>query len=52
LNGEPLEKPWFYHRQLVEGGTLILDLGSEPNRAWGSRVEDAPPSMSERSELQ
>jgi len=46
LDGRPLKKPWFYHRELVDGGTLILDLGPEPNRKWGSRPEDAPPSMS------
>jgi putative alpha-1,2-mannosidase len=46
LNGEALRRPWFYHRELVQGGTLELVLGPEPNRAWGSRVEDAPPSMS------
>jgi predicted alpha-1,2-mannosidase len=46
LNGEPLERPWFYHRELAQGGKLELVLGPEPNEAWGSRVEDAPPSMS------
>jgi putative alpha-1,2-mannosidase len=46
LNGEPLERPWFYHRELAKGGTLELVLGPEPNKEWGSRVEDAPPSMS------
>ena len=46
LNGELLTRPWFYHRQLIEGGTLILALGPEPNRQWGARPEDAPPSMS------
>jgi putative alpha-1,2-mannosidase len=46
LDGKPLDKPWFYHRELVDGGTLELQLGPEPNRTWGSRVEDAPPSMS------
>jgi putative alpha-1,2-mannosidase len=46
LDGEALEKPWFYHRQLVDGGTLALELGPEPNKRWGSRPEDAPPSAS------
>lgn len=45
LNGEPLHRPWFYHDQLVNGGTLELELGPEPDRAWGARPEDAPPSM-------
>jgi len=46
LNGKPLRRPWFYHRQLTEGGTLELELGPEPNKPWGAREEDAPPSMS------
>jgi len=40
LDGKPLDKPWFYHRELVDGGTggtLELQLGPEPNRTWGSR---------------
>ena len=47
LNGESLNRPWFYHRQMIEGGTLILDMGPEPNKEWGSRPEDAPPSMTD-----
>jgi putative alpha-1,2-mannosidase len=46
LDGRPLERPWFYHRDLVDGGTLELLLGPTPNRQWGSRPEHAPPSMS------
>lgn len=46
LNGAQLERPWFFHETLAAGGRLILDLGPKPNRSWGSRVEDAPPSMS------
>ena len=46
LDGEPLTKPWFYHSQLVDGGSLVLEMGPEPNKAWGSKPEDAPPSMS------
>lgn len=44
LDGEPLHRPWFYHRDLVDGGTLVLEMGPEPNKAWGSSPEDAPPS--------
>ena len=46
LDGKPLDKPYFFHRELVDGGTLELQLGPEPNRSWGSRTQDAPPSMS------
>ena len=52
LDGQPLERPWFYHRELVDGGTLELQLGPEPNRAWGFRSEDAPPSMSRTNDTE
>jgi len=47
LNGEDLTKPWFFHEDLVKGGTLTLRMGEEPNTEWGSKPEDAPPSMSD-----
>ena len=50
LDGEPLEKPWFYHRDLVDGGRLVLEMGPEPNPDWGSDPADAPPSMSQAGE--
>ena len=46
LNGETLDKPWFYHRELVEGGTLTLEMGPAPNMNWGSDPSAAPPSLS------
>jgi predicted alpha-1,2-mannosidase len=45
LDGKPLGKPWFYHSQLVDGGKLVLKMGSKPNKAWGSAPEAVPPSM-------
>ncbi len=46
LDGKPLNKPWFYQEDLVDGGELVVQLGPEPNKGWGSSPEDAPPSMS------
>jgi len=46
LNGNLLDKPWFYHSDLAGGGKLVLDMGPEPNKNWGSSPHDAPPSMS------
>ena len=48
LDGKVLDRPWFYHRELVDGGRLVLEMGSEPNRGWGSGPGAAPPSMTER----
>ena len=47
LNGQELLRPWFYHDELIKGGELILIMGDKPNKEWGSRPEDAPPSMSD-----
>ena len=44
MGGRPLGRPWFYHREMVRGGRLVLELGGEPNRSWDSKPEDAPPS--------
>ncbi len=46
LNGKPLDHPWFSHKDLAGGGTLVLEMADHPNMKWGSAVEDAPPSMS------
>lgn len=47
LNGKPLNKPWIYHSELVDGGRLVLQMGPEPNESWGSSPQAAPPSMTE-----
>jgi len=46
IDGRPLERPWFYHRELVDGGTFELQLGPAACKTWGRRPEQAPPSMS------
>jgi predicted alpha-1,2-mannosidase len=45
LNGKPLNKPWFAHSDIANGGALVLEMGPRPNAAWGSAPEAAPPSM-------
>jgi putative alpha-1,2-mannosidase len=44
LNGKPLNRPWFEHKDMVDGGTLVFEMGSRPNTEWGSSPEAAPPS--------
>jgi predicted alpha-1,2-mannosidase len=44
LNGKPLTRAWFWHREIAQGGTLVLEMGAVPNMSWG--VSEAPPSMS------
>lgn len=45
LNGKPLNRPWFEHSDIGNGGTLVLQMGPRPNKQWGAAPESAPPSM-------
>ena len=45
LNGKPLNTAWFRHSDIVNGATLVLEMGDKPNLGWGSAPQDAPPSM-------
>lgn len=45
LNGEVLNSPWFYHKDLVKGGSLTLEMGAEPNTQWGAGIEALPPKI-------
>lgn len=44
LNGKPLNKPWFDHSDVANGGTLTLEMVDRPNVQWGSAPEAAPPT--------
>lgn len=47
LNGKQLDRIWFRHSDIAEGGLLELTMGDTPNRALGSTPESFPPdSMS------
>ncbi len=45
LNGQSLDKPWILHEKVVKGGKLTLNMAAKPNKSWGSKPEQAPPSM-------
>ncbi len=36
LNGQKLNSPFFPASELLKGGKLVLEMGSEPNKAWGN----------------
>jgi predicted alpha-1,2-mannosidase len=44
LNGHALNQPWFTHNDLVNGGKLEFVMSATPNKQWGSKPEDTPPS--------
>lgn len=35
LNQQSLDRFWFYAEELLQGGELILEMGSKPNKEWG-----------------
>ena len=37
LNGKELKTFWFPAAELLKGGELILQMGDQPNKTWGSR---------------
>ncbi|KAL1644969.1 hypothetical protein SLS58_004040 [Diplodia intermedia] len=46
VDGEPWTKNWIDHSFFAEGKELVLVLGRNES-AWGTRVQDLPPSLSE-----
>lgn len=44
VNGKPWTKTWIPRQLLAQGATLEFVMGPKPS-AWGSRAEDAPPSL-------
>ena len=42
LNGQPFTRAWLEHRQLLQGGTLELEMAAKP-ASWGTT--ELPPSM-------
>ncbi len=47
LNGQPVTKLYLTHEQLMQGGTLVFEMGPEPNLTRGLNPEEKPYSMTE-----
>ncbi|WP_308992387.1 GH92 family glycosyl hydrolase [Mariniflexile litorale] len=45
LNNKTWNKPWFTHDDIINGGTLELEMGDKANKKWGSLSKDTPPSF-------
>jgi putative alpha-1,2-mannosidase len=48
INGKPITRTWLTQKEITDGGILLFEMGPEPNKKWGTKPEDAPPSMSKR----
>ncbi len=46
INGTPHTQNWISFDDIRRGSTLDFTLTSAPDRTWGTRPEDAPPSLS------
>jgi putative alpha-1,2-mannosidase len=49
MNGKPSNVTWFGQDVIEMGGKLVFDMGAEPNKNWGSGLDSAPPSITEKS---
>jgi predicted alpha-1,2-mannosidase len=38
LNGQALNRPWITQNEIASGGTLELEMGILPNKAWGTEI--------------
>jgi putative alpha-1,2-mannosidase len=45
LNGQKHDKVWLYHSDIVNGGTLKLEMSKVPNRSLGSDPKTWPTSV-------
>jgi putative alpha-1,2-mannosidase len=46
LNGQPWNKTYITHEDLMKGGELIFNMASKPNKKWGTSKESRPYSVS------
>ncbi len=44
LNGQTIDRVWFRHSDIANGGTLELTMGDTPNTSLGSAVSSFPPA--------
>ena len=45
LDGKPYTKNYISHEDILRGGTMLFEMGPEPNPNWGNKPEDCPPHI-------
>jgi putative alpha-1,2-mannosidase len=48
LNGQPLDRTYITHDEIMGGGKLELLMGTMPYKGWGRDAAAFPPSMSDQ----
>lgn len=46
LNNENYQNTWIDHKDIQNGGKVVFDMGSEPNKSWGTGTSSRPYSLS------
>ena len=46
LNGKDFNRTWISHEEIMNGGTLVFEMGPQPNKDWG--FESVAPSMTKK----
>lgn len=44
LNGKPYTKSYITYKDIMRGGTLIFEMGNQPNKEFGTLPENRPRS--------
>jgi putative alpha-1,2-mannosidase len=44
-DGKPYTRSWFSHAQILQGGTIVFEMGEQPNEKFGAAAADRPPSF-------
>jgi predicted alpha-1,2-mannosidase len=45
LNGQPITRSWISHEEITRGGKLVLVMGPQPNKGFGTAPQDRPPGI-------
>ncbi len=45
LNAKPYTKAFILHETIMNGGELVVEMGSKPSKTWGTSLEDRPYSV-------
>jgi predicted alpha-1,2-mannosidase len=45
LNGQPYEKTFITHKDILQGGELVFVMGNTPNQEFGKAMENRPKSV-------
>jgi predicted alpha-1,2-mannosidase len=48
LNGKPYTKTYIDHFDFLKGGNVSFEMGTQPNKNWGTGVQDTPWSISKK----